>query len=631
LKFDENNSRQFGILSGEAAEKVQNFYRVADGLMRRIEEEAESEPFRFGSDLDPRSALSPDRRGTRWAYERLLQGLTDSYGEDLPNELADAFFGADAAHDLFGVNPYGHPSSRFNHIQWALCYLVVLRPPEDLAWRAEAHARRALSISQPGSDWRLYPTAEAAIETVLFAPHNRESVALAERVTMGELRPGGGFSLSSKCLRVMHEHGRLDYDAFSRFISAYSTILKDFPLRPPRWAADRPELSEEDRSFWWALHDYANRYMDEVISAPDAVSAVDVENLGFVDELGSGDERRLLAAVVLRRRYLRGDLEAESVRLGRRYFKTGAERAARLLARAAHPGGRVMGDRREAMELQARRLRAAAVPSATSRDEKPPPKPPIPPVLARLGYRHDTERPSGENLRDAVLMDVLAWTATQDLSGQELVAETGAPFAWELLCEALGGPWPRRAPLMRLAALTAGLDSSWEWSMTMTVEPEDDSLTNSRDHTSGVVDPREVRRASALAAEEMVGEDASASPGALRELGAVEHLFTRRNLPVARAFLLLRACLGKAPPDFEEMLELRNQLYWKLYGLLPFSGKAELNRRYERILNFERGSGQFGKLRRGNERAATAVALKNLSLNAGLSDADALRAFLRAG
>ena len=300
MKFDENNSRQFGILSGEAAEKVQNFYRVADGLMRRIEEEAESEPFRFGSDLDPRSALSPDRRGTRWAYERLLQGLTDSYGEDLPNELADAFFGADAAHDLFGVNPYGHPSSRFNHIQWALCYLVVLRPPEDLAWRAEAHARRALSISQPGSDWRLYPTAEAAIETVLFAPHNRESVALAERVTMGELRPGGGFSLSSKCLRVMHEDGRLDYDAFSRFISAYSTILKDFPLRPPRWAADRPELSEEDRSFWWALHDYANRYMDEVISAPDAVSAVDVENLGFVDELGSGDERRLLAAVVLR-------------------------------------------------------------------------------------------------------------------------------------------------------------------------------------------------------------------------------------------------------------------------------------------------------------------------------------------
>ena len=142
---------------------------------------------------------------------------------------------------------------------------------------------------------------------------------------------------------------------------------------------------------------------------------------------------------------------------------------------------------------------------------------------------------------------------------------------------------------------------------------------------------RQVRRASALAAEEMVGEDASVSPGALRELAAVEHLFTRRNLPVARAFVLLRACLGKAPPDFEEMLGLRNQLYWKLYGLLPFSGEAELNRRYERISNFERGSGQFGKLRRGNERAATAVALKNLSLNAGLSDADALRAFLSAG
>jgi hypothetical protein len=56
-----------------------------------------------------------------------------------------------------------------------------------------------------------------------------------------------------------------------------------------------------------------------------------------------------------------------------------------------------------------------------------------------------------------------------------------------------------------------------------------------------------------------------------------------------------------------------------------------LNRRYERISNFERGSGQFGKVRRGNERAATAVALKNLSLNAGLSDADALSAFLSAG
>ena len=62
---------------------------------------------------------------------------------------------------------------------------------------------------------------------------------------------------------------------------------------------------------------------------------------------------------------------------------------------------------------------AEAVPSATSRDEKPPPKPPIPPQLARLGFRHDPERPSDENLRDAVLMDVLAWTATQDLSGHE--------------------------------------------------------------------------------------------------------------------------------------------------------------------------------------------------------------------
>ena len=153
----------------------------------------------------------------------------------------------------------------------------------------------------------------------------------------------------SKCLRVMHEHGRLDYEAFSRFISAYSTILNDLPLRPPRWAADRPELSEEDRSFWWALHHYANRYVDEIISAPDTVSAVDAENLGFLEEPGSGDERRLLAAVVLRRRYLRGDLEAESVRLGRRCFKFGAERAARLLARAAHPGGRVMGDRRAGM------------------------------------------------------------------------------------------------------------------------------------------------------------------------------------------------------------------------------------------------------------------------------------------
>ena len=631
MKFDENNSRQFGILSGEAAEKVKDFYRVADDLMLRIEEEAGSEPFRYGGDLHPRSALSPDRRGTRWAYERLLHGLTDIYGEDLPNELADAFFGADAAHDLFGVTPYGYPFPRFNEIRWALCYLVVLRPPEDLAWRAEAHARRAINISQPGSDRRLYPTAEAAIETVLFAPHNRESVALAERVSAGELRPGGGFSLLSKCLRVMHKHGRLDRDAFLRFISAYSTILKELPLRPPRWVAGRPELSEEDRSFWWALHDHANRYVDEVISAPDTVSVVDVENLGFVDELRPGDERRLLAAVVLRRRYLRGDLEAESVRLGIRHFEFGAERAARLLARAAHPGGRVMGDRREAMELQARRLRAAAVPSATSRDEKPPPKPPVPPVLARLGFRHDTERPSGETLRDAVLMDVLAWTATQDLSGHERAEAGGAPFAWEVVCEARGGPWPRRAPLVRLAALTAGLDGSEEWKMTMTVQPEYDSLINSRDHTSGVVDPRDVRRAAALAAEEMVGEDAPASPDALRELAAVEHLFARRDLPVARAFVLLRACLGKAPPDFEEMLGLRNQLYWKLYGLLPFSGKAELNRRYERISNFERGSGQFGKLRRGNERAATAVALKNLSLNAGLPDADALRAFLSAG
>jgi hypothetical protein len=171
---------------------------------------------------------------------------------------------------------------------------------------------------------------------------------------------------------------------------------------------------------------------------------------------------------------LRGDLEAEFARLGKYYFKTGAERAARLLARATHPGGRVMGDRREAMELQARRLRAAAVPSATSRDEKPPPKPPIPPELAWLGFRHDTERPSGENLRD--LMDVLAWTATQDLSRQELVAETDAPFAWELLCEVLGDPWPRRAPLVRLAARTAGLDCSGDWKLTMTVQPEYDSL-----------------------------------------------------------------------------------------------------------------------------------------------------------
>ena len=193
----------------------------------------------------------------------------------------------------------------------------------------------------------MYPTAAAAIETVLFAPHNRESLALAERVTAGELRPGGGFWLLSKCLRVMHEHGRLDYEAFSRFISAYSTILNDLPLRPPRWAADRPELSEEDRSFWWALHHYANRYVDEIISAPDTVSAVDVENLGFLEELGSGDERRLLAAVVLRQRYLRGDLEAESVRLGRRYFKFGAEPAARLLARASRrsgDGGPARGD-----------------------------------------------------------------------------------------------------------------------------------------------------------------------------------------------------------------------------------------------------------------------------------------------
>ncbi len=75
------------------------------------------------------------------------------------------------------------------------------------------------------------------------------------------------------------------------------------------------------------------------------------------------------------------------------------------------------------------------------------------------------------------------------------------------------------------------------------------------------------------------------------------------------------------------MLELRNQLYWKLYVLLPFSDEVELNQRYARISGFERGSGQFGKLRRGNERAATAVALKNLSLNAGLPEAEALRAF----
>ena len=44
-------------MGGEAAAKVQNFYRVADGLMRRIEEEAESEPFRYGGDLDPRSSI----------------------------------------------------------------------------------------------------------------------------------------------------------------------------------------------------------------------------------------------------------------------------------------------------------------------------------------------------------------------------------------------------------------------------------------------------------------------------------------------------------------------------------------------------------------------------------------------
>jgi len=59
--FDQNNSRAFGILSGEAAEKVADFYRAADDLMmRRIEEETGSEPFRNASDLDPRSALSLD-------------------------------------------------------------------------------------------------------------------------------------------------------------------------------------------------------------------------------------------------------------------------------------------------------------------------------------------------------------------------------------------------------------------------------------------------------------------------------------------------------------------------------------------------------------------------------------------
>jgi hypothetical protein len=152
----------------------------------------------------------------------------------------------------------------------------------------------------------------------------------------------------SKCLRVMHEHGRLDYEAFSRFISAYSTILNDLPLRPPRWAADRPELSEEDRSFWWALHHYANRYVDEIISAPDTVSAVDVENLGFLEELGSGDERRLLAAVVLRQRYLRGDLEAESVS-GSADDTSSSAPSPQPGSSPAHPGGRVMGDRRAAM------------------------------------------------------------------------------------------------------------------------------------------------------------------------------------------------------------------------------------------------------------------------------------------
>jgi hypothetical protein len=126
-----------------------------------------------------------DRWGTRWAYERLLNGLTDIYGEDLPNELADAFFGADAAHDLFGVNPYGYASSRFHEIRWVVRYLLVLRPPEDLARRAEAHARRALSISQPGSDRPLIPTAETAIETILFAPLTPEAVVEMSGVWRG--------------------------------------------------------------------------------------------------------------------------------------------------------------------------------------------------------------------------------------------------------------------------------------------------------------------------------------------------------------------------------------------------------------------------------------------------------------
>ncbi len=90
----------------------------------------------------------------------------------------------------------------------------------------------------------------------------------------------------------------------------------------------------------------------------------------------------------------------------------------------------------------------------------------------------------------------------------------------------------------------------------------------------------------------------------------------------ARARKYADAALGRVTEQELEqaILEKRNKDLLMSYGLVPFSGKAQLVHRYEFIQRFRKESSQFGAQRRASESAAADMALRNLAMKAGYED-----------
>lgn len=143
----------------------------------------------------------------------------------------------------------------------------------------------------------------------------------------------------------------------------------------------------------------------------------------------------------------------------------------------------------------------------------------------------------------------------------------------------------------------------------------DSYFGNNDDPENGVLEPAELREA----ARDL-------------KVAQIKKCITGFSMPgehaVANAKFLFHAVFGINADKVEASLKRFGQPAAKALGLLPLPDKnpeTEIEARYLKLLEFEKGCQKFGSERRANSKAAVQVGMENLARNAGYSDSTRLQ------